>query len=104
MPTNENKIVRRSREAIRNRFYIKHHISNIKHSSLGLVVLSHRDDHFPSSMPLFEISESFSDLTQRIRPVDDRRHLSGLHQIAQNIQIVFGQFRNVEDELLAGEI
>src|SRR3712207_6642695 len=33
---------------------------------------SHADDHFSSSVSFFQIPDGFGDLTQRVRPVDDR--------------------------------
>lgn len=51
---------------------------------LGFIVMCHSYDHLPSSMPFFQIPHGLSDLTQRVSPVDDRCHLSGLHEIAEH--------------------
>src|SRR6266567_6585013 len=73
--------------------------------SILLVVISFcSDDYFSTGVAFFEIVDCILCLTNLVSPVDDRRDFSGLHQIAQNIQVIFGQFRNVGDELLAGEL
>ena len=61
-----------------------------------------RDDYdFSARVTFFEIADRVLCLTDLVSAVDHRSDFSGLHQVAQNIQIVFGQFRNVEDKLLS---
>src|SRR5438552_14724310 len=72
--------------------------SNIGSSRLGLVLLRHGYDHLASSMSLFQVSKSVSGLTQFVSPVDDRRHLSGLHEIGQDHHVLFVELRDVADE------
>ncbi len=45
--------------------------------------------HFPSSVPLLQISDSLGRFNQRIAPVDDRRHLLGLNELLQGNQVLF---------------
>ena len=60
-------------------------------------------DYFSSSVPFFQIPDSLGDLTQPVTPVDDRRYLSGRHEIAHDGQVLFVQFRDKHDEVLAHE-
>src|SRR5207253_10514392 len=63
------------------------------------------DDYdFSARVTFFQITDRSLRFTEFVGSIDDWRYFSGLHQVAQNIQIVFGSFRNVEDELLAGEL
>src|SRR6266516_7603106 len=43
---------------------------------------------FASSVALFQIRDCGRDLTQLISPINDRFHLSGLHEIGQNGQVL----------------
>src|SRR5438552_15752103 len=73
--------------------------------SILLVVISFcSDGHLSVRVTFFQIADCILCLTNLVSAVDDWRDFSGLHEIAQNIQLVFGQFRNVEDKLLAGEV
>src|SRR5438034_1039440 len=56
--------------------------------------------HFSPSVSLFQIAERRRGLTQVVSPVDDRVHLTGLHESAQGGQIVFVEFRQNHAELL----
>src|SRR5437773_12188045 len=67
-------------------------------------LLLHGDYDFAVRVPFFQIAKRRLRLAHFVSAVDDRRYFSRLHQIAQNIQIVFGECRNVEDKLLAGEL
>jgi hypothetical protein len=50
---------------------------------IGEVSLSVRSYYyFSSSVALFQIFDSLGDLAQRVTPVDNWCHLSGLHEIA----------------------
>src|SRR6266480_2876584 len=62
------------------------------------------DHDFSVRVTFFQIAKRSLRLTHFVSAVDDRRYFSRLHQIAQDIQIVFGQFSNVEDELLLVEV
>ena len=59
--------------------------------------------YLSSSVPLFQIAESVWHFTQAVTPVDDRCYLSGLHEIADDGQVVFVPSRHKHDELLAHE-
>ncbi len=63
----------------------------------------HGDDDFSSGVSLFQIADGLGGLTQRVRSVDDRRDLSGFHELLQNNQVVLVDTRNEEEELLAHE-
>src|SRR3979411_528753 len=65
--------------------------------------LFHSDYYFPSSVAFFEITHRLRGLAQLVSPVDDGYHLPGLHEIAQQLQILFVQFRTIVDELLTDE-
>src|SRR5207302_10110672 len=75
--------------------------SNIGSSRLGLVLLRHGYDYFASSVALFQVAKRVSRFTQFVSPVDDRCHLSGLHEIGQDHHVLFVELRDVTDELLA---
>jgi hypothetical protein len=70
---------------------------------LGFVVTIQGYYYFSSSVSFFQIPESLRDLTQAVTPVDNRCYFSGRHEIAHDGQILFVQFRNKCDELLAHE-
>src|SRR5712691_5520286 len=65
--------------------------------------LLHSDYYFPSRVAFFEIPHRLRGLAQLVSPVDDGCHFPRLHQVAQQLQILFVQFRNITDELLTGE-
>src|SRR5437868_9375805 len=65
--------------------------------------LFHSYNYFPARVAFFEIPHRLRGLAQLVRPVDDGRHLPRLHEIAQQLQILFVQFRNIRDELLTDE-
>ena len=67
-------------------------------------MLGDSDYDFAARVTFFQIADCSLRLTHFVSSIDHRRDFSGLHEVAQNIQIVFGQFRNVEDKLLAGEV
>src|SRR5437868_5460747 len=65
--------------------------------------LFHSYNYFSSRVAFFEIPHRLRGLAQLVSPVDDGCHLSGLHEVAQQLQVLFVQLRAVPDELLAGE-
>src|SRR5438876_3250177 len=65
--------------------------------------LFHSDCDFTSSVSFFQISHRLRGLAQLVSPVDDGCHLPRLHEVAQQLQILFVQFRNIPDELLTDE-
>src|SRR6266852_1621329 len=65
--------------------------------------LFHRDYDFSSRVAFFEIPHRLRGLAQLVSPLDDGCHLPRLHEVAQQLQILFVQFRNVRDELLTDE-
>src|ERR1700682_2424994 len=65
--------------------------------------LLHGDYYFSASVPFFEIPHRLRGLAQLVRPVDDGCHLPRLHEVAQQLQILFVQFRNIPGELLTDE-
>src|SRR6266699_1072605 len=65
--------------------------------------LFHSDYYFPSRVAFFEIPHRLRGLAQLVSPVDDGCHLPRLHEVAQQLQILFVQFRNIPDELLTDE-
>jgi hypothetical protein len=62
-----------------------------------------RDDYFSAGVLFGEIADRFGDLFQGVTPVDDWGYFSACHQFAQEGQVLFIQFRNKKDELLAYE-
>lgn len=56
-----------------------------------------------SSMSCFQVLDRRLDLAQRVTPVDDRCHLSGLHEIAQGGQVLLVQLRHEHVHVLAHE-
>src|SRR5258708_386340 len=73
---------------------------NTRFSFTGLF---HSDDYFSSRVAFFEIPHRLRGLAQLVSPVDDGCHLSRLHEVAQQLQILFVQFRDITDELLTDE-
>src|SRR6266705_933432 len=65
--------------------------------------LFHSYYYFSSRVAFFEIPHRLRGLAQLVSPVDDGCHLPRLHEVAQQLQILFVQFRNVRDELLTDE-
>src|SRR2546428_11635246 len=65
--------------------------------------LLHSDYYFSSRVAFFEILHRLRGLAQLVSPVDDGCHLPRLHEVAQQLQILFVQFRNIPDELLTDE-
>ena len=70
---------------------------------LGFVVLIQGYYYFSPSVPFFQIPDSLRDLTQSVALVDDRRYLSGLHELAHDGQVFFVRFRSNHAQLLAHE-
>src|SRR5216684_3799597 len=70
---------------------------------LSFVVMFQSNYYFSSSVPFFQIPESFRDLTQTVAPVDDRCYLSSCHKLSHDSQILFVRSRNEGDQLLAHE-
>src|SRR2546429_345603 len=54
---------------------------------LCFVAMGQSYDHFSSRVPFFQILNRRGDLTQAVTPVDDRRYLSGLHELTQDGQV-----------------
>src|ERR1700738_5589358 len=52
------------------------------------------DYDFSSSVAFFQISDRRRDFTQLVSPIDDRFHLSGLHEIAQDSQVRVARVRH----------
>src|SRR4029434_10992422 len=75
------------------------------HSSPGgqLLWLVHSDYDFASSAPCFVVTHRLRGLAQLVSPIDNGYHLARLHEVAQQLQILFVQFRNIPDELLTDE-
>src|ERR1700694_3968226 len=69
----------------------------------SFIELFHSYNYFPSRVAFFEIPHRFRGLAQLVSPVDDGCHLPRLHEVAQQLQILFVQFRNIADELLTDE-
>ena len=66
-------------------------------------LLSDRDDYFPSSAACFQVSDRLWDLFQAVTAIDDGSHLSRLHEIAENGQIVSVHSGQKENKFLADE-
>src|SRR4029453_16710933 len=63
------------------------------------------DDYDLSArVAFFQIADRGLRLTDFVGAVDHRSDFSGLHEVAQNIQIVFGQFCDVKGKLLIGKV
>src|SRR6266446_5002680 len=69
----------------------------------SLLALFHNDYYFSSRVSFFEIAHRLRGLAQLVSPVDDGCHLPRLHEVAQQLQILFVQFRTITDELLTDE-
>src|SRR5260370_5232331 len=69
----------------------------------SLLALFHSDYDFSSAVTFFEIPHCLRGLAQLVSPVDDGCHFPRLHEVAQQLQILFVQFRNIPDELLIDE-
>src|ERR1700681_3663532 len=69
----------------------------------SFTALFHSDYYFSSSVASFEIPHRLRGLAQLVSPVDDGCQLPRLHEVAQQLQILFVQFRNIADELLTDE-
>src|SRR6266404_1827932 len=72
-------------------------------SRFSFTELLHSDYYFSSSVAFFEIPHRLRGLAQLVSPVDDGLHLSRLHEVAQQLQILFLRFRTIPDELLIEE-
>src|SRR6266513_706567 len=70
---------------------------------LSVTVLFHCYNYFPARVAFFEIPHRLRGLAQLVSPVDDGCHRPRLHEVAQQLQILFVQFRNIRDELLTDE-
>ena len=58
-------------------------------------------NYLGAGVPLFDIRDRVSGVTQSITLIDQRGYFSGLHEFAQCPQIIFFQLRDKERELLA---
>ena len=79
---------------------------NIRFIFIGLtsrLARFHSDYYFSSCVAFFEIPHRLRGLAQLVSPVDDGCHFPRLHEVAQQLQILFVQFRNIADELLTNE-
>src|SRR5437016_6101955 len=65
--------------------------------------LFHSYYYFSSRVAFFEIPHRLRGLAQLVSPVDDGCHLPRLHEVAQQLQILFVSFRTIPDELLMDE-
>ena len=65
------------------------------------IVLFQAYDDFSSRVSFFQVPDRSRDLAQWVTPVDDRFHLSGLHEVAQNRQVLRVELRQKRGELLA---
>src|ERR1700675_1888896 len=65
--------------------------------------LLHSNHYFSSRVAFFEIPHRLRGLAQLVSPVDDGCHLPRLHEVAQQLQILFVRCCTVPDELLIGE-
>src|SRR5438552_8715871 len=70
---------------------------------LSFTELFHSYNYFPARVAFFEIPHSLRGLAQLVSPVDNGCHLTSLHKVAQQLQILFVQFCNIGDELLMDE-
>ena len=57
--------------------------------------------YFSTGVALFRIPDRLRNLTQPESPVNNRRHLARLHEVAQDGQIFLIELRQYHDELLA---
>jgi hypothetical protein len=73
--------------------------------ALGLRLLLFHDDYdFAACVTFLQIADRGLRLTDFVSAVDHRSDFSGLHEVAQKIQIAFGQLRDVKDKLLIGKV
>src|SRR5438045_9684879 len=70
---------------------------------LSFTELFHSYNYFPARVAFFEIPHRLRGLAQLVSPVDDGCHLPSLHEVAQQLQILFVRLRPIHDELLIGE-
>ena len=61
------------------------------------------DDDLSAGVMLGQVADGFGDLVQAVTLVDDWGYFSGGHEFAQEGQVLFIQFRDKNDELLAYE-
>src|SRR5947209_4822221 len=66
-------------------------------------LLFNRYDDFPASVSLFQVTKRLRDITQLVSPVDNRRQLSGMHEIGQDHHVFFIKLRDIGDEFLANK-
>ena len=66
-------------------------------------VLLQGDYDFSARVLAGQVAESFGGIAQVVTSVDHRGYFSGLHQIAQDGQVLLVGFGNNKDELLAHE-
>ena len=86
-------------------------ITRVLHFSIGFIIIGltsrfalfHSDYYLSSCVAFFEIPHRLRGLAQLVSSVDDGCHLPRLHEVAQQLQILFVQFRNIADELLTDE-
>src|ERR1051325_5188745 len=45
------------------------------------------EDDLPADVPLLHVPDGVGGLAQRVRPVDDRRHLAGLDELGEHEQV-----------------
>ena len=62
-----------------------------------------RNDHFPPGVSPFYVSDGVGSFSQWVASVDYRCHFSGLDQFAKDRQVVSGDIRDEEVELLPQE-
>src|SRR5947207_12839242 len=65
--------------------------------------LFHSDCDFASSAPCFVVPHRLCGLPQLVSPVDDGCHLPRLHEVAQQLQILFVRFCTIPHKLLTDE-
>src|SRR5882724_8027859 len=100
-----------TRNATRNANINATKIARILHFSIrfifirltSLLALFHSNYYFSSSVSFFQIPHCLRGLAQLVSPVDDGGHLPRLHEVAQQLQILFVRFRTIPDELLTDE-
>src|SRR6266851_6949787 len=63
----------------------------------------HSDDYFSARVPFFQIPHRLRHFIQPVTLVDDRRDLSGSHELAQGGEVLFAEFGHEHDEVLADE-
>src|SRR5438045_171990 len=61
----------------------------------------HHHHDFSSRMAFLEIAERLAGFAQLVTPFDDRCHLPGLHEIAEDGEVVVVEIREHHAELLA---